>query len=91
MGETTGVSGTGIAYGGFNGGGCAFTSDSRDLAHGWGGASDVRLIVGSWDAESSLLSRIIVAGGGASEDPSEKAGAGGGPEGHLNSAASPPL
>lgn len=41
----------------FNGGGYA-TSCSG------GGATDIRLVGGTWDNEQSLLSRIIVAGGG---------------------------
>jgi hypothetical protein len=65
-----GYSITGPAKGGFNGGGYACSNYNSDPAHGGGGASDVRLIGGSWDNSNGLLSRFIVAGGGGggSED-----------------------
>ena len=44
--------------GGYNGGGNAYN------AYGGGGATDVRLLRGNCDDELSLLTRIIVAGGG---------------------------
>ena len=53
----------------FNGGGSQnLPRASIQYAGSGGGASDVRLINGSWDNESSIQSRIIVAtgGGGAS-------------------------
>ncbi|HBF5909328.1 TPA: hypothetical protein KOS80_003329 [Clostridioides difficile] len=76
---------------GYNGGGKG--SSMGDSSGRWstvgGGATDIRLIDGSWDNPQSLLSRIIVAGGGGStsenaiEPPysSRKGGSGGGEEG----------
>ncbi|EGT2204157.1 hypothetical protein DFW37_15770 [Clostridioides difficile] len=58
----------------FNGGGCGGYSCG-------GGATDIRLLGGSWDNEQGLFSRIIVAGGAganAAYNKSEKDGAGGG-------------
>jgi hypothetical protein len=64
---------SGIATGGYNGGGYACVYSSTEPANGGGGATDVRLISGPWDDPSGLLSRIIVAGGGG----------GGGEDGEL--------
>ena len=51
--------------GGFNGGGLA---DGQNYGSRWwgsgGGATDVRLVSGSWDDSESLASRIMVAAGG---------------------------
>lgn len=61
----------------FNGGGCGGYSCG-------GGATDIRLLGGSWDNEQGLFSRIIVAGGAganAAYNKSEKDGAGGGLKG----------
>ncbi|MDL5066707.1 glycine-rich protein [Clostridioides difficile] len=61
----------------FNGGGCGGYSCG-------GGATDIRLVGGSWDNEQGLFSRIIVAGGAganAAYNKSEKDGAGGGLKG----------
>ena len=46
----------------FNGGGAGSSTDSRYYAGG--GATDVRLVSGSWDDAESLNSRIMVAAGG---------------------------
>jgi hypothetical protein len=74
-------SGMGVVKGGYNGGGyaCAATGDSEP-GNGGGGASDVRLIGGSWDNSNGLLSRFIVAGGGGGggEDSGDTGGYGGG-------------
>lgn len=55
------------AKGGYNGGGDSAvkvdTSASYTNSSG-GGATDVRLISGTWNDKNSLLSRILVAGGG---------------------------
>ena len=52
--------------GGYNGGGDAKTeSASGSTATSGGGATDVRLVGGEWDSASSLISRIMVAAGGA--------------------------
>lgn len=81
---------TGLAKGGFNGGGCAFSTTSSEPTGGGGGASDIRLRGGSWDDEKGLLSRIIVAGGGggAGEDAGQNGGYGGGISGGPNSSGS---
>ena len=49
---------SGLAEGGYNGGGCAWGTDSNDPAHGGGGGTDIRI------KEDSIYSRVIVAGGG---------------------------
>lgn len=55
-----------IASGGYNGGGNGGpdTSDD-DGSGGGGGATDVRLVNGDWNNQSSILSRIMVAAGGS--------------------------
>ncbi|HBH0878295.1 TPA: hypothetical protein KR676_001995 [Clostridioides difficile] len=60
----------------FNGGGYA-TSCSG------GGATDIRLVGGTWDNEQSLLSRIIVAGGGGGCYDAYDGGGGGGLKGGI--------
>ena len=50
--------------GGYNGGGYAPAYSGLNVASG-GGATDVRLVNGEWDDTSSLISRIMVAAGGA--------------------------
>ena len=51
--------------GGYNGGGSgAWDENDDDTGGGGGGATDVRLTGGTWDAFSSLKSRIMVAAGG---------------------------
>ncbi|HFH0185091.1 TPA: glycine rich domain-containing protein [Clostridioides difficile] len=66
----------------FNGGGKAemheSDSDKNFIYCNGGGATDIRLVGGSWDNEQGLLSRIIVAGGGGRNDFSNKGGDGGG-------------
>ena len=49
----------------FNGGGAGGSSDRGDGWHGnsGGGATDVRLVGGNWDNQTSLASRIMVAAG----------------------------
>ena len=49
--------------GGWNGGGYVATNDDGTGRSG-GGATDVRLVAGSWDNEAGLNSRIMVAAGG---------------------------
>lgn len=51
------------ASGGFNGGGKVYTASSAYGGSG-GGATDIRLVSGSWDSEEGLNSRIMVASGG---------------------------
>ncbi|HBF8860248.1 hypothetical protein LVU69_12915 [Clostridioides difficile] len=75
----------------FNGGGKAMmhegTSGGGVLYCNGGGATDIRLIGGSWDNEQSLLSRIIVAGGGGRNNFETKGGDGGGDTGGDGSKA----
>ena len=55
--------------GGYNGGGNGGLSTFNNKAQGGGGgATDVRLVGGSWNDTSSLISRIMVAGGGGGLD-----------------------
>ena len=49
----------------FNGGGIAKPAKSGVCGTTGGGATDVRLVSGNWDNMSSLISRIMVAAGGA--------------------------
>lgn len=49
----------------FNGGGRAPTYPNDGYSASGGGASDIRMISGSWDKSNSLNSRIMVAAGGA--------------------------
>ena len=48
----------------FNGGGIALPGKSGICGSTGGGATDVRLVGGSWDDTKSLISRIMVAGAG---------------------------
>jgi hypothetical protein len=51
--------------GGYNGGASVKNTEyTSQFGAAGGGASDVRLVSGAWDATASLNSRIIVAGGG---------------------------
>ncbi|MDY3083545.1 MAG: glycine rich domain-containing protein [Clostridioides difficile] len=52
-----------------------------------GGATDVRLIGGTWDNEQGLLSRIIVAGGGGGTYDKQHGGDGGGLKGTLGTSS----
>lgn len=65
---------TGIALGGFNGGGQGYASSSGEPGNGGGGASDVRYL------GNGLANRVIVAGGGGGggEDSGDPYGDGGG-------------
>lgn len=62
----------------FNGGGQGgfFTSNKQRYGSG-GGATDVRLVAGAWNDNTSLQSRIMVAGGGGSTDGINTGSAGG--------------
>lgn len=62
---------------GFNGGGTGRLNDSAGYKYG-GGATDMRIVSGSWSDFNSLKSRIMVAGGGCG-------GAGGGLNGYRAS------
>ena len=68
VGSKGGSTRTGVSEfvkGGFNGGGNTNGQSCCDRTYGTGGgASDVRLVSGSWDEEKSLASRILVAAGG---------------------------
>ncbi|MDD2203393.1 MAG: glycine-rich protein [Bacilli bacterium] len=57
--------GSGSALGGYNGGGNGGTGSGQG---GGGGATDIRLVNGSWDNQQSLYSRIMVAGAGGGPD-----------------------
>jgi len=63
----------------FNGGGIAKPARSGICGPSGGGATDVRLVGGSWDDTSSLISRIMVAGagGGRAESSTYTQGYGG--------------
>ena len=64
--------GTGIGEGGYNGGGCTYTSESSDPANGGGGATDIRL------NGTTYYDRIIVAGGGGGGGEDDEQGSCGG-------------
>jgi hypothetical protein len=74
VGGSGGSSTTGIAPGGWNGGGSGWASGSTEPGNGGGGASDVR------SSGISLTDRVIVAGGGGGggEDAGDQVGQGGG-------------
>ena len=78
--------GSGLAEGGFNGGGAAYGSGTNEPANGGGGATDIRINT------DSLYSRVIVAGGGggAGEDSGDRPGVGGGVTGGTSSGHSTP-
>ena len=72
----------------FNGGGTGYKAinTSKDPVASGGGATDIRLIPGAWNDEISLLSRIIVAGGGGGAGmDGEQGGDGGGLTGYSYS------
>ena len=53
----------------YNGGGKGGSTNGTSISTTGGGATDVRLVGGSWDNTTSLISRIMVAGaGGGSHD-----------------------
>ena len=61
----TGVE-NGTAQGGYNGGGTGDNDHNDDEANGaGGGATDIRLVGGTWNNDTSLNSRIMVAAGGS--------------------------
>ena len=61
----TGVE-NGTAQGGYNGGGTGDNDHNDDEANGaGGGATDIRLVGGTWNDDTSLNSRIMVAAGGS--------------------------
>ncbi len=68
----------GAAFGGFNGGGAAYSSDINEPGNGGGGATDIRI------GGTSLYQRVIVAGGGGGggEDGGDSFGYGGGTSGY---------
>ena len=67
------ISISGLAAGGYNGGGCAWGHNSDDSrAHGGGGGTDIRI------NEDSNYSRVIVAGGGGGGGREDDGGFGGG-------------
>ena len=74
---------TGLAEGGFNGGGSSWATSKVEPANGGGGATDISFNNGDWKSSTRLNSRIIVAGGGggAGEDSNDNGGAGGGTSG----------
>jgi hypothetical protein len=85
VGSIGGSSSVGVAKGGYNGGGYGCSYGSADPGNGGGGASDVRLIGGSWDNPNGLLSRFIVAGGGGGGgEDQDLGGYGGGVTGGAN-------
>lgn len=63
--------------GGYNGGGYS-GNDGGAKSYGGGGATDVRLVAGSWNDTKSLNSRIMVAAGGAGTTSAITTLAGGG-------------
>ena len=84
VGGIGGYSDSGLAYGGFNGGGTTYASSVGEPAGGGGGATDIRL------NGNTLYDRIIVAGGGGGggEDASDQGGYGGGESGGAGNAYS---
>ncbi len=74
----------GSNYSPFNGGGKAMMHEGVNggtLYCNGGGATDIRIVGGFWDNEQSLLSRIIVTGGGGRNNFETKGGDGGGDTG----------
>lgn len=71
---------SGTAYGGYNGGGNGYASNSSEPGNGGGGATDIRR------SGKNLYDRIIVAGGGGGggEDSNDPHGHGGGTTGSTN-------
>ncbi|WP_207559172.1 glycine-rich protein, partial [Ruminiclostridium hungatei] len=74
--------------GGWNGGGSGGTNTDGISSSSGGGASDIRLVNGSWNDSASLKSRIMVAGGGGGGNlyrTDISGGAGGGVSGGIAS------
>lgn len=78
------VGGMGLGdNGGYNGGGSITSGQSAQDGTSGGGATDIRLVSGSWDSNEGLKSRIMVAAGGGGASSSncgtgEKNGGNGG-------------
>lgn len=70
----------------FNGGGIAATNDN--ICTAGGGATDIRLVSGSWNNFDSLKSRIMVAGGGAGSERGTVYGDAGGLKSFSSNSAS---
>ena len=64
-GNTTNAGGTGGYNGGGAGGADPTDPNEPEASGGGGGATDIRLVSGTWDNSESLNSRIMVASGGA--------------------------
>ena len=76
------VNGTSNVFG-FNGGGRGSYSSNSEYNGNGGGATDIRLVSGTWDDETSLASRIMVAAGGGGANKWGKGSAPGGAGGAL--------
>ena len=72
--------------GGWNGGGqgIKYTNSGSDPAASGGGATDVRLVSGTWNLSEGLNSRFIVAGGGGGGGMDGEAGGHGGGTNGIN-------
>ena len=92
------VGGSGAASGGWNGGGQRNTQKTNYPDSG-GGATDIRTVQAtsgswydtthsSWDTDTSLLSRLVVAGGGSGYSQQTDGASGGGLEGGVVSGGS---
>jgi prepilin-type N-terminal cleavage/methylation domain-containing protein len=66
VGGKGGYGGPGSAIGGYNGGGNGGSSTAYSGAGG--GATDIRLVSGTWNNQESLYSRLMVAAGGGGAD-----------------------
>ena len=77
LGGQGGTSTSGRSSGGYNGGGQGYSVSSSYPGTGGGGATDVRLINGSWNNSASLASRIMVASGGGGMSNSNSGSPGG--------------
>ena len=76
------------SQGGWNGGGSGGSNTDGLSSSSGGGASDIRLVNGSWSDTASLKSRLIVAGGGGGGNSYRadiSGGAGGGVSGGIAS------
>ncbi|HFL3546930.1 TPA: glycine-rich protein [Clostridioides difficile] len=74
----------------FNGGGKSLNNENHQGVNyrcNGGGATDIRLVGGSWDNQKGLLSRIIVAGGGGRNFFNNEGGDGGGYNGGSGGSA----
>ncbi len=64
-----------LTEGGYNGGGSTYWVTLANSTGSGGGATDVRLTSGAWDNDTSLQSRIMVAGAGGGSDDTGAASA----------------